>query len=243
VLLPYDEPENPESEPQPAAPERAITTWAVVLIGATVVSALMLAARAESPPDVRGFFDIAIFAGVIGVASFAIVRLLFVYPFRLLDLMMIVIVLSLGMKGAIEAAHAWRYAQEQWLPKPSQRAHATQMYILYAESCMITGCVMLGGAVMGLRHCRLLAIDSQLKRNATILCAMVSLPALAALILIPIKLLNNLVTERNTSRESLTLICALLFSFVATLANAAMALKTIALTAENAGREGKWREK
>ncbi len=249
---------NPDDEPPPDAeageetapqsPERKILIWVAILFGTNLLCLLMLAARSEGPANMRGYFDVAIFSCLLSVATFAVVRFMFLYPFRLLDLLVMVVTLSIGMKGAIAMAHWIRYAQYRDVfanpgtPSFSQIPDAS-LSVLYVESCMLTACILMGGAALGLRNCRLLKIESPLKRAAVLVFGMAALPAPVGLVTIPFYLLHKLVTEKQTSADSLDWIAALAFSGIAALSNASFSIRTMALNTQNSTQESKWREK
>jgi hypothetical protein len=224
----------PPAETHDAAPhsipERQIALAVAIVFAANIVCLLLLAARAESAPQSRGFFDIGILACVLGVATYGIARFMFLFPFRLLDLLVMVVTLALGMKGAIEGV--------RWFE--SERVDATG-WPLYAEACMLTGCVLLGGAAMGLRNCRMLNVETPLKRAVVLVFGMLYLPAPITLVLTPFHLLHALLTAHQTSLDSLGWIVALFFSAVITASNSFFSLKTMALKTENATQESAWK--
>ncbi len=231
------------------APERKLLFWAAIVFGTNMPT---LPADAGRPLG-RSGGDARIFRrGDLRAADQERRRSrssasCFSYPFRLLDLLVMVIALSAGMKGAIDAARLIRRSQWGWLfvnSDASNVVHAPEnsTYILFAEACMVTACVMMGGAALGLRHCRLLKIESPLKRGIVLVFGMAALPAVAGLVVIPFHLLSGLIADKQATPESLGWIGALLFSFAATCANAALAIKTIALTTQNSLPDGKWRE-
>lgn len=235
-------------ETAPKSPERKILIWVAILFGTNLLCLLMLAARSESPPQMRGYFDVGIFSCLLSVATFAVVRFMFLYPFRLLDLVVMVITMSLGMKGAIAAAHWIRYAQyRDVFPNPGTPSFTqipdASLSVLYVESCMLTACILMGGAALGLRNCRLLKIESPLKRAIVLIFGMAALPAPLGLVTIPFYLLHILMTEKQTTTDALGWIAALVFSGIAALANASFSIRTMALNTQNLTQESKWREK
>lgn len=230
-MVPDDLPPQGDPGDSPhAAPERQIAFAAVIIVAANLVCLLLLAARAESTPQARGFFDIGILACVLGVATYGIARFMFLFPFRLLDLLVMVITLAFGMKGAIEAVR-W-YEGERG---------AASGWPLYAEACMLTGCVLLGGAAMGLRNCRILHVERPLRRAIVLVFGILYLPAPITLVLTPFHLLHALLTAQQTTLDSLAWIVALIFSAVVTVANSAFSIKSMALKTENASQESAWK--
>src|ERR1043165_2096720 len=183
----------PPSSAAASPPERRFLRWGANVFAANVLCVLMLAGRAASPERLRGYFDILVFVCLVGGASFAVIRLMFVYPYRLLDLVVIVMVLSLGMKYAIDGARFFQHTEwyEKFLsgsppnPGAAQQESEGPSAQAMAEWCIVTGCVLLAGAALGLRHCRLLNADGPLKRAAVLACGMVVIPAPVGLVAVP----------------------------------------------------------
>ncbi|HLX60222.1 MAG TPA: hypothetical protein VKX17_02960 [Planctomycetota bacterium] len=231
--------ENRESRRSPP-PERKIIGWALALFAANLVCVLMLAARHATPENLHGFFDVIIFACILAAASFAMIRLIFYHPYRLLDLMVMVLVLSGGMKAAIESVRA---IHAYYLNSESLRPESRPEPVMYAEACLLVGCVLMSGASLGLRHCRLLQINSPLRRAIVLSAGMLVFPAPLALFGIPLYLLDGFLNGKSGSLNANLWIVLLAAAFIATLINASLILKTIVLKTQNVAQESSWRGK
>jgi len=229
-------PVDDENELPPPAPERKILVWVAIVFAANVLCLLMLAARSNSSPELRSYFDVGILSCIIGVAILGIARVMFMFSFRLLDLFVMVVTLAVGMKGAIEGV--------RWLRGQHLRVFSDiSEWALYAEACLIVGCALIGGAAMGLRNCRTLKVESPAKRALILVFGMMAFPAPIGLFTIPFHLLNQLLSTQETSLSSLAWIAALIGSAVITVSNSMFSIRGMALTTQNHTQETKWQEK
>src|SRR5262249_16196287 len=121
--------------------------------------------------------------------------------------------------------------------------HETPSAVFLTEFCVLTGCVLLSGAALGLRHCRLLNIDSPVKRGIVLAFGMVALPSVIAVFAIPLYLLNKILSNKPIGDDVYGWGVALALSFAATVVNGILALKTIVLKTEIGVREQAWRGK
>lgn len=235
ITTPEELPDERESTRVYLAPERKIFVWLLIIFGVNFVCLLLLAARANSPETLRGYFDVGIFACMTGVAILGIVRVMFLFPFRLLDLLVMVATLGFGMKGAIEIAHWVQRLQLRMfseMPGPA----------LMAEICILVGCIMTGGAAMGLRNCRTLNVESPIRRAIVLIFGMMALPAPIGLVTIPAYLASAFMSQPHTSISSLIWMVAMLFCALITVSNSLFSIRGMALKTENATQESAWRK-
>ncbi|MEI6235186.1 MAG: hypothetical protein WCT04_19180 [Planctomycetota bacterium] len=228
-------PSTDESEPDDdplvfKSPEQKLAVWFGVIFGANMICLLLLAARSSSTTPIRGWLDVGIFTCVAGVAALGISRALFLFPFRLLDLVVMITALALGMKGAIEVARLIRRSRITEISEIPEGQ-------LIAVTCLFTGCALMGGATVGLRYCRCLSIDSPVKRAVVLVSGMMWMPAPIALLAIPFHLLNQLIRNESTSWGELAWIVALIISAICTATNFYLSIVSSNETLQNSNHE------
>jgi hypothetical protein len=172
---------DPDSQ-QPIAgslhgPDRPIIAGFFIALGLSIAGLLWLAVRAESPASVRLVLDIFVQLALgISVALLAF-RALMAFPFRISDLIVMVLVLSLSLQAVLFVI--WRFYDIGLLhPGSAPREHPGEI----AQTCLIIESLLLAGGSFALRTCHRLKIQSAAVRAITLISGMLVLPGAAGTI-------------------------------------------------------------
>ncbi len=227
-----DEPLPPTDDAQTVEPDsgRGLLVGFGVLVATIVAALLWLAVRADSPEYIRGALDV-FFHGLAGAAVvYFAFRALLRYPFHFVDLLTIVVVLSLGLKTALDVQMdlfaVGLIRQEDVAVRYGQMFHI----------CLLCASVLLAGAALGLNFCRSLRIARTLSRCLLIVCAMLVLPTAAACVGFPLLIVQELL---NALRPTLilTFMVKWLVALVVTGVNANCGIRVWTLRAEVDAKE------
>lgn len=219
----------------PAPGERQVMLWVATLFGVSLLSAGWLAARADSSPGIRDALDtiLQVALGVLFLGG--AYRLLVYYPYRLLDLMVIVLGLSLGLKVALDGVDGLREFLGDPVESEPQRLQVQLGPLVL--SCLLISSVLLCGAALGLRYCTRLKLESSRQRVAAIMYGMLAFPGIVGIFAFPALVLSELVSQSATSepatgeRTLLYLVLAIT-SCLVTLRNGMLFFRSMALEDE-----------
>jgi hypothetical protein len=162
--------------------ERQAMFWVYAAIGADVAGLLWLGVRADSPPWMRALLDILIQTAVGGAILASAFRFLLLYPFRIYDLLAIVIVMSLSARVVLD-----QIGKLSFLGLIHARPDMESAGEL-ALALTIVGSILLAGAAIGLRTCHRLKVERPFSRIVALAASMLALPASAAAIALSILL-------------------------------------------------------
>jgi hypothetical protein len=244
-----EEPEpSDESSARRPRPERTILLWVLAVFALNLVSILILAARAGSPAVASRVLDLFLLICTFGALVFLGFRALYTYPFRIIDLMLMVFLLSAGINATINAvtmlshfgltpAVFLKLPELSWL---RMNEEGWAFADLLAAS-MVTVSLMLAGAALGLRHCHLLKIDHGAARLVTVACGMLALPAAAGVVAFPVVLVRHFVAGQPNAGHAAWLMLLWFISITITTINAVLFIKTLALHSEVSARETAWK--
>lgn len=157
--------------------------WVYAVVVADLAGLLWLGVRAESPPWMRILLDILMEAAVSGAVLAAAFRFLLLFPSRIYDLLLIVIVLSLSARFVIT-----QIGKLSAIGLIHTRVAELENMGELALTFTIVGSILLAGAANGLRTCHRLKIERPLTRALTLAAAMLALPASAASIALAVLL-------------------------------------------------------
>ena len=232
------------------SPERRLLIWFLALVALSAASLLWLACRAESPSYLRSAMDFCMQAALGGLVAYLAFRTLFLYQFHLSDLLLMVLVLSLGMKITIEEAQ--RLAM---LDIINERIGDPEHWGELLQICLVVGSVLLLGAAFGLRSCQARKLDKTLPRLLNILAGMLALPAAAGVAVfpvwlmhlagmlklpdtvVPVQLLPHVREHASPARFSLLILLYWFCSIFITAINSVNLIKNLTLTVEINARE------
>jgi len=214
----------------PRGPERTLFWWFCGLMGVNVASIVWLALRAESPSYLRGILDVFLQGATGAVVAYFAFRALFLYPFRIFDLLAIVLVLSLGLTATVDVLERLSgigLIRESW-------EHEAFAYGGICQCCLISTSILVGGAALGLRHCALLKTERPLARVLTTVAGMLALPAAAGTVAFLVPVFSAL---SQAPAQALLWALLWLMSIVVTGANAVLFIKTLTLQEEIKAQE------
>ncbi len=204
------------------------------IFGISIVSVTWLAVRADSPGFVRGSLDFLMHVASGGLVAYIAFRALFLYPFRTLDLLVIVLVLSLGMKLTLDMLDTF-----------GKLAVGLKLRVKSAESdeagtafqfCLIAGSILLLGGAWGLRSCALLKIERASTRALAVAAGMLAIPAGAGLAAFPVLILSHVLRE-ETSAATTEYLILWLVCIAATTVNVVYFIRAMTLNTEIQARE------
>ncbi|MCY3024482.1 MAG: hypothetical protein NTW87_36365 [Planctomycetota bacterium] len=173
-----------------ASPERALVWWFVGVLAVNVAGVVWVAVRTESPSFVRSILDFFLYSASGAFVAYFAFRALFLYSFRLSDLLVIVLVLSLGMKATIDVLSSFSALGviNVNLVEPGRVGQVFQV-------CLLTGSILLAGAALGLRHCTILKLEGAFARVLIIVAGMLALPAAAGSAAFPVPAVRQVMNE------------------------------------------------
>ncbi|MBI3828116.1 MAG: hypothetical protein HY291_01280 [Planctomycetes bacterium] len=181
-------PAGPRIDPLPSW-EATGWRWIAALAGLSAGGMFWLAVRESSPPDTRlildGFANLAIGATL----AFFAYRALIKYPFRILDLMGIVITLSLGIKAAIDTMTMLAVNGIIW----EGRVTDSDKFSSVMLSCLLTSSALMAGAALGLRYCARIKIEAPVRRLGAIIMGMLAFPAVVGIPVFTLAVLQDAV--------------------------------------------------
>lgn len=227
---PDGEPDEENESPPMSGGARSLLFWFLVILGINVVSMLWLAVRADSPAYIRNILDFFLYGVVGATTAYFAFRALFLFPFRMSDLFVIVMLLSLELKIAVDQVNQLSMLNLLGY-EVGDPEHLGQIF----QVCLLAASVAVGGAAFGLRHCQLLKIDGTFGRALTIMSGMLSLPAaagIAAFLVLAVLSLSN-----GQTSEALVLMLLWFGSMAITGLNVAYFIRTVTLNAEIAAQE------
>lgn len=218
-------PETPD-ENAPSPSERVLLHAFLTVLILNAIGVVWLALRSESPPHVRMVLDAIAQTGGGLILTYVGFRALLLYPYRVTDLFVIVMLLSLGMKATIDVLHA--FSSIGFL---RSNFSGTDNFGEIFQACMVTGSILLIGAAWGLRKCHLLKISTVGMRTLTITAGTLALPAAAGVFAFPVLLLRFVLTG-EAQPNPLSLIVLFILSSAITILNLGQMMKTLTLKEE-----------
>jgi len=217
-------PVRPLEPPEPG--ERQVMKWFGALMGVTIISAGWLAARADSPVGVRQALDTILQVGLAGLFLAGAYRLLSYYPYRLLDLVTMVLTLSLGVKATLDALPPFlSFVTEGQGPKAPQ-------FGPMVLGCMLTSSVLLSGAALGLRYCSRLKVETSGARILTIMYGMTAFPSGVGCFAFPAVILSTLVDPQANNEMALVYLGLFVVSLFVAARNAVLLFRSMSLDDE-----------
>lgn len=221
-------PDRPLEPPEPG--ERQVLKWVAALFGASLLAAGWLAARADSDPGVRDALDTILQIALGGLFLGGAYRLLAFYSYRLLDLLTIVVVLSLGLKVALDGVSGL----QEFLgdPVPDEPVRLQVQLGPTALSCLLISSVLLCGAALGLRYCTRLKLHHSRQRVAAILYGMLAFPGIVGIFAFPALVLSEMVGSSNLDERTPFYLMLAVASFLVTLRNGMLIFRSMALEDE-----------
>lgn len=232
-----DEPEAPDPQTPElvtardfaeARPERSLFNSFLLLLGLSVASLLWLALRTEAPPLLRSTMDFFLQISVGCLLAYAAFRTLLVYPFRLPDLLAIVLVLSLGMKVTIDSLYNLMVFFNVTMGIETGSGTEHNLGTVF-QMCLITGSILLVGGALGLRACHMLKTENTLSRIISIVSGMLSLPAAAGSVTFGVLIVRDALTEEGAGQDTGLFFLLWALSIMVTVINAATFIRTMAL--------------
>ena len=228
-LIPANSAAGQPLDPPPSG--KIWARWLFILMGVNLMGLVWLAVREESSENLRGVLDSMVQIGIAGVVAVAAFRALVLYPFRITDLFIMVIMLGMGVGISLEALKGLSHTSlgmERDLNPQSNIALAVQT-VLFTLSLLVLG------AALGLRYCVRLKLERPMVRAAAIINGMLALPAMAgvfafpALLVLELNLSKNGVADKGNSGRYLILWA---FSLVCVAKNTVLLLRSLALQAQ-----------
>ncbi len=202
--------------------------WVLLLIGGPAAGLVWVALRIESPPDLRPILD-AMLQVCIGVAVIvAAYRLLSLFPYRTLDLLTIVVVLSAGLFTTLWILEDLSRAG-LFFEGGLQNKDALGVVIFW---CLMMSSVLLGGAALGMRFCERLGLDTPFARCWAVFCGMLALPAAAGMPGFGVFTIFELASLENMAPETNVYVAFWIGSCVVTCFNGYYFVHSLALKAE-----------
>lgn len=187
-----DVPPGPRLEPLPSF-ETTGWRWIAALAGVSASGMFWLAVRESSPSDTRlildGFANLAIGATL----AFFAYRALIKFSFRILDLMGIVTMLSIGLKAAIDTMSLLALSGIIW----EGRVTDSDKFSSVMLSCLLTSSVLMAGAALGLRYCARIQIEAPVRRLGAIIMGMLAFPAVVGIPVFTLAVLQEAVEILN----------------------------------------------
>lgn len=236
-------PEPPRDEPlvvrpldPPAPGERQVMVWVAALFVVSLMAAGWLAARADSSPGIRDALDTLLQVALGALFLGGAYRLLVYYPYRLLDLLVIVLVLSVGLKVALDGVSGLQDFLGD--PDPSEPKQVQVQLGPMVLSCLLTSSVLLCGAALGLRYCTRLKLDSSRQRVAAILYGMLVFPGIVGVFAFPALVLSELVSSPESGELGLLYLVLFITSCLVTLRNGVLFFRSMALENEVVVKRG-----
>lgn len=225
------EPEVPDRPlDPPVSGDRLLLRWTLILLAASLTGAGWLAARASTSGMARVVLDALLNIGFGSLIALTAYRVVVRFPFRTLDLLAMVVVLSLGIKLTLDALQsASRYALVSM-----GSIEAREQIGTVALWCLLTSSVLLAGAALGLRYCVRLKLDAPLARLAAIVHGMLFFPASVGLFAFPALVVSDLFGEAPNPDTELTATYLLLFvmSLYVMIRNGLFLIRSMALESE-----------
>jgi len=221
--------EVPERPLDPAPVQATWGRWLAISIGVNVLGLLWLAVGSGSAGAVREVVDTCVEIAVGGAAAYGSFRLLLIFPYRILDLLTIVVVLALGTKATLDALTTLSTAALLF----TDMQNISQHIGMTVQICLFVDSLLLAGAALGLRYCHRLKFESPGKRMWAILCGMSTLPGTSGVISFPLLALTELHEARPEARTEIPFYMAMwgLCIFV-TFGNILLFLRSLAMQAE-----------
>jgi hypothetical protein len=225
-----EEPEENSNEQPLHGSSRSLALWFAVILGVNVLSMLWLSVRADSPAYVRSVLDFFLYGTVGALTAYFAFRALLMFPYRMQDLFVIVMLLSLELKIAVD--EIGRLAMLGLLfYGPDNPEHFSQIF----QVGLLTGSVAIGGAALGLRHCYILKIESPLGRALTVASGLLVLPAAAGTA--GLLVLAGFSFSMNRQDEALLQLLLWFAAMIVTGINVVLFIKSITLQTEIDAKE------
>jgi hypothetical protein len=220
---------SPASGPITSQDRRLFYFMAFVL-GAVVLGLFWLALRSNTQQSVREAMDFAFQLGLGGVLVIAGFGLLLLFPFRIAELLAIVIVLSFLMKVILQTLDRLK-TSGTWAVffGESSSGGAGAGLGLTLELCMIAACLFLTGAAWGLRHCVVLKIENTFSRVFAVIAGMLVIPSAAGFFVFPVMVLKDALSRDGFSEDSSTFLVGWAISVLATILNSYYLIRTMTL--------------
>jgi len=226
-------PTGPRLEPLPTYREIG-WRWFAALVGVTTAGMFWLAVRQESDPSDRRVLDALSNLAVGGLLAYVSYRVLVRFAFQIFDLLTIILLLSGGVKVTIDAFHV---LATQGLVFEG-RVTDSEQYPTVLLACLVNSSILMLGAALGLRYCYKLKLAAPLRRVGTVAVGTLAFPAAAAFPVYTLEVLGQLATLFTTSKElqpewydhALASVLIWLASFVVSIANAALFLRSVAVS-------------
>jgi hypothetical protein len=176
--------------------------------------------------------DFLLYSGTGTLIAYVAFRVLLVYPYRFMDLLVLVIVLSLGMKSTVDVL--WDFGERGYIRNRTDPETSLGPLI---QLCLLTASVLLVGGAYGLRNCKLLGLDGAFARMLTVFSGMLILPAAAGVFTFPVIVLKDALSPGGVSDNTGEIILLWFGSTFVTVINIVHFIKTMTLKAEIAAQE------
>jgi hypothetical protein len=224
--------ENQTEETEVDAAERGLWFWLALILCVNVAGLIWLAVRADSPQSVRGILDIMLHSAMGAAVTYLAFRALLRFPFRFPDLLIMVTVLSLGMKATVDFVRGLAA-----LGIVSTDLASGERFGEIFQLCLWSGSVLVAGAAFGLRHCTLLKIDRLIPRAVCLIAGMLALPAAAGVTVFPIMMIRELLLQHVDVSRLMWLLLESIGSLAATIINSRNFMQTLTLNTEVGAKE------
>ena len=212
--------------------ERQAIFWVYAAVIADIAGLLWLGVRAESPPWMRTILDILMQAAVSGAVLAAAFRFLLLYPYRIYDLLLIVVVLSLSARFVIA-----EIGKLSAIGLIHTRVADLENMGELALAFTIVGSILLAGAATGLRTCHRLKIERPAARMLTLAASMLTLPASSASIALAVLLVLAVVRPGAVEIRPTTVVGLWFASLAITFINIRNYLRVLTLGAQITSKE------
>ena len=218
----------PDRPLDPPPSGRVWARWFFILFAVNIMGLIWLAVRSESGEKMGSIQDSMVQIGIACVVAFGAFRALTLFPFRITDLLAIVVLLGMGIGVALEmlkGVSKSSLGSGHDLNPQSNLPLAVQT-VLFALSLLILG------AAIGLRYCHRLKFESALIRIGAIVYGMFFLPSLAgvfafpALFLLELNFKSGLVQDKGNGSRYLILWA---FSLMFAAKNGVLLMRSLAL--------------
>ena len=194
------------------------------IVALNVAGMLWLYVRTGTSSYIGVIMDFFLHAAIGGIVIYLAFRILFAFPFRTLDLLLIVLTLSLGLKVTLNMLQSLS-VMGVIAPGFVSLEHAGGVF----QACLFSASMLLAGGAMGLRHCVMLRLERRWPRALNVSCGMLALPAAAGLVTFPILILRDIVMPESAARITHVLAVLWLGSILVSLVNITNFLKTMTL--------------
>lgn len=185
--------QDPPGDAAPAlAPPPSMSGLGMKVVAAVVVvnfmGMLWMAVRSNSDASTRTVLDAMAQLALGASAAFVAYRLLILYPFRILDLLTIVMTLAAGTKVVIDALTSF----SQYSLIFEGQVRDSEKFGPVILTVLLSCSVLMAGAALGLRYCARLKLDRPFGRIWAVISGMLSLPAMAGFLVFALTFISAL---------------------------------------------------